>query len=199
MAEHAVSGLVLTDHESYVRRDGVLWCDTCNGRWPCDGLRAARAAERDSTHDHGPGERDPEGHIRCVADGFRWPCPEARRGGVPLTPDDQALLELVEPGWSVHKRVPGGDVPGGIVLGFEDTDDGRVFTVLDWPHGRPRETRIALADVDPLLTAMPDAGVVRDAWRRLCRVISEQRGASDGAEVRWVEIAFSLTRLEAAQ
>lgn len=198
------------DHESFEQRtvEGepmrVAFCLTCGGRWPCLPLRERRVREMDAKHDHGPAEqRDLDGHIRCEACGYRWPCPTAHRENLALTPDERTLLELVEPGWRVYKRVPGGERPGGIVVGHRELvnllDDSveRAYTVLDFRHGKPREFELRASELDPMDTALPDAGAIRDAWRRVCRSISDQRGPSDDREIRAVEIAFTLTRIAA--
>lgn len=185
-------------HEAFRRlEDETLECLDCHEPWPCDELKALRARARVEVDDHEPGPRDSDGHLRCGACGYRWPCTTVVVAGRALTPSEEALLDLVEPGWIIFGRQGESDVApiGGVVLGFVDGDEGRTYTVLAAVNNRYVERRLKAAEVDLGLTQLPRFDKVRDKWRALCADVAKRRGVADSDEVRAIELAFTLTRL----
>lgn len=185
-------------HELFRRLpDDTLECLTCRALWPCDELKALRARVRVEVDDHEPGARDSDGHLRCGACGYRWPCTTVVAAGRALTPNEEALVDLVEPGWVIFGRQGESDVApiGGVVLGFVDGDEGRAFTVLAAKNGRYVERRLKATEVDLELTQLPRLDELRHKWRALCADVAKRRGAADSDEYRAVELAFTLTRI----
>jgi hypothetical protein len=151
--------------------------------------------------DHGPesGRRDLDGHLRCDICGYRWPCPDVRAAGASFTPNEIALLELVEPGWSVYERIPGdaNHAPrGGVVLGWEEDPDTeeRIFTCLDWKNGKPYQLKLRSSQIDPGISSLPNATSIRNTYRRLAAEVARSKGTADTFEVLNLEIAFTLAR-----
>lgn len=151
--------------------------------------------------DHEPGERDSGGHLRCGGCGFRWPCPDVRAAGASFTPNEEAVLELVEPGWQVWARQTSPDVApvGGLVLGFiDETEAGetrRVYRVLYWKNAEPHFRRLKAADLDPALCQLPSLPNLRTSWRTLARAVATSKGVADDDERRLLETAFTISRL----
>lgn len=152
---------------------------------------------------HTAGGRDLAGWPRCAACGFRWPCPDLRNALPAQTADEMEVVALVDVGWSVWKARPGGrdgwddsvDV-GGTVVGWHDTDDdGRSFTCLDFPKGRPQRVGLLARDVDVTACSMPNASTLRSHARRLAREFSARKGILSEGDVQLLETALTLTRV----
>lgn len=152
-----------------------------------------RVPELDDLDDHQPVEFGTL--TRCEVDGQLYPCSTIERAKA-LAEVDVALLEMVDVGWTVWERVPMQMDPrpkGGIVAGYTDDEDaGRVYTVLDWKHGRPIIRKIAARDVDPHGIGMPNSRNRIAAYRQLCRHVGKQTGSADGTEVRDIAMALAL-------
>ncbi len=154
-----------------------------------------RLAELDDIDDHQPTEFGTL--TRCEVDGQLWPCSTIETAKA-LAELDTELLEMVDVGWTIWERVPMQMDPrpkGGIVAGYTDDEDaGRVYTVLDWKHGRPIIRKIAARDVDHLSIGMPNSRNRIAAYRQLCRHIGKQTGSADGTEVRDIAMALALAQ-----
>lgn len=132
---------------------------------------------------------------RCELDMEMFPCSALRRAKE-LAAVDLELLEMVDVGWSVWARCPEQLDPrpqGGIVAGYTDDEEaGRVYTVLDWKHGRPFIRKIAARDIEPRSIGMPNSRSRIAAYRQLCRHVGKQTGSADGTEVRDIAMALAL-------
>lgn len=152
-----------------------------------------RLAELDDIDDHQPAEYGTL--TRCESDGQMWPCSTIEKARA-LAALDTELLELVDVGWTIWERVPMQMDPrpkGGIVAGYtDDEESGRVYTVLDWKHGRPIIRKIAARDVDHLVIGMPNSRNRIAAARQLCRHNGKQTGTADGTEALYTAMALAL-------
>lgn len=152
-----------------------------------------RLPELDDIDDHQPVEFGTL--TRCEVDGQLWPCSTIETAKA-LAALDTELLEMVDVGWTIWERVPMQMDPrpkGGIVAGYTDDEEaGRVYTVLDWKHGRPIIRKIAARDVDHLAIGMPNSRNRIAAYRQLCRHVGKQTGSADGTEVRDIAMALAL-------
>lgn len=152
-----------------------------------------RVPELDDIDDHQPVEFGTL--TRCEVDGQLYPCSTIERAKA-LAEVDVELLEMVDVGWTIWERVPMQMDPrpkGGIVAGYTDDEEaGRVYTVLDWKHGRPITRKIAARDVDAGLIGMPNSRNRIAAYRQLCRHVGKQTGSADGTEVRDIAMALAL-------
>lgn len=149
--------------------------------------------ELDEVDDHQPVEYG--ALTRCGLDGQMWPCSTIERARA-LAAVDVVLLEMVDVGWTVWERVPVQMDPrpkGGIVAGYADDEEaGRVYTVLDWKHGRPAIRKIAARDVDTAAVGLPNSRNRIAAYRQLCRHVGKQTGSADGTEIRDIAMALAL-------
>lgn len=152
-----------------------------------------RLPELDDIDDHQPVEFGTL--TRCEVDGQLYPCSTIERAKA-LAEVDVALLAMIDVGWTVWERAPMQMDPrpkGGIVAGYTDDEEaGRVYTVLDWKHGRPITRKIAARDVDPHGIGMPNSRNRIAAYRQLCRHVGKQTGSADGTEVRDIAMALAL-------
>lgn len=149
--------------------------------------------ELDDIDDHQPVEYGTL--TRCEVDGQLYPCAKIERARA-LAAVDVELLEQVDVGWSIWERVPAQLDPkpkGGIVAGYTDDEEaGRVYTVLDWKHGRPITRKIAARDIDTGLIGLPNSRNRIAAYRQLCRHVGKQTGTADGTEVLDIAMALAL-------
>lgn len=157
------------------------------------------AEPRDDIADHEQSTADPQGHARCAACGYRWPCPDVRSRPRPLEPAEYELLHALDldVGYGIRRRVPDGaeHADGGVIVGVHDDDEGRTwFRVLDFPHGRHRYHQLCLDDIEPASVSLPDAAVMRTYARRLAAWVGRQRGAATGEELDALSTAVTLTK-----
>lgn len=149
--------------------------------------------------DHTPGEKGADGHFRCEACGYRWPCPEVRSRPRPLDADERELLRSLDVGvgFTLWRRQPDGselDPVGGTVVGSYDSDGLTVFRLRDFDRGRPRVRELALGDVEPATVGLPNAAYVRSLVRNLAAWVGKQKGMVTGQELEVLSDAIVLLR-----
>lgn len=117
--------------------------------------------------------------------------------------DLDPVLELVDVGWIVWERVEGdpGDrsIRGGTVIEIRDDPlaDTRIFVIVDSFHGRTRFIDLAVHEIDPALTQLPNNAVIRSHIRRMDRETGTAKGAIDPWQYRVKQASMRLMEVVA--
>lgn len=147
---------------------------------------------------HEPALADGLAHDRCRGCGYRWPCPVVRQLPEPLLEGGDVVLDLVDLGWSIYRRLPpGADYvpPGGLVVEVrypDDPNEPASYRVLSFRAGRPEFDDFAPGDFDPLLSSPPNSASIRSAVRKLAELVGRSRGTFTPHEYEWLRVAAAL-------
>lgn len=151
--------------------------------------------------DHEPGRTDGDGHVRCAACDYRWPCPDVRAQPRALERVEAEILGALDigVGFYVERRLPdGADAEGtvrGTVVGFYDDDEGRrCLRVLAFPGGRRRVWGLRVDEVEPASVRGPNSAAIRAEARRLAGLVHRSKGSVAPEELEILADALDLLK-----